>query len=76
MDLLGDPFLFSAIHRALIRRIFTRRRKQIGAIAKQEDDATRSGILDWLNDNELSQTLRPEQIEPEAWVGLTLRATG
>ena len=76
MDLLGDPFLFSAIHRALIRRIFTRRRKQIGAIAKQEDDATRSGILDWLNDNELSQTLRPEQIEPEAWVELTLRATG
>ena len=72
MDLLTEPFLFPAVHRALIRRIFTRRRKQIGAIAKQEDDATRSGILDWLNENELAQTLRPEQIEPEAWVGLTL----
>ncbi len=76
MDLLPEPFLFSATHRALIRRIFTRRRKQIGAIAKQEDDATRSGILNWLDENGLAQTLRPEQIEPEAWVGLTARANG
>jgi len=70
MDILPDPFLFSAPDRALIRRIFTQRRKQIGSIARQEDDATRSGILDWLKGNELDQTLRPEQIEPEAWIGL------
>ena len=73
MDLLPDPFLFPAADRALIRRIFTQRRKQIGSIARQEDDSTRSEILNWLADNELETTLRPEQIEPETWTGLADR---
>jgi 16S rRNA (adenine1518-N6/adenine1519-N6)-dimethyltransferase len=73
MDLLPDPFLFSAPNRALIRRIFTQRRKQIGSIARQEEDNTRSAILDWLQENGIAQTLRPEQIEPEAWIKLANR---
>ena len=73
MDLLPDPFLFPAPDRALIRRIFTQRRKQIGSIARQEEDNTRSAILDWLQENGIAQTLRPEQIEPEAWIKLANR---
>jgi len=76
MDLLPDPFLFPAPDRALIRRIFTQRRKQIGSIARKEDESTQSKILDWLADNELEPTLRPEQIEPQTWTGLANRGVG
>jgi 16S rRNA (adenine1518-N6/adenine1519-N6)-dimethyltransferase len=70
MDRLSDPFLFAQSDRALIRRIFTQRRKQIGSIARQENDSDRKRIEGWLAKNKLERTLRPEQIEPKVWKNL------
>jgi 16S rRNA (adenine1518-N6/adenine1519-N6)-dimethyltransferase len=70
MDRLSKPWLFPQPDRALIRRIFTQRRKQIGSLAKQEEDANRRRIENWLAENELARTLRPEQIEPMTWKSL------
>ena len=71
MDRISNPFLFSQPDRALIRRIFTQRRKQIGSIARQEEDSERQRIEDWLAQNKLERTLRPEQIEPRIWKNLS-----
>ena len=71
MDRIPDPFLFSKSDRALIRRIFTQRRKQIGSIARQEEDSDRKRIEDWLAENKLESTLRPEQIETRIWKNLS-----
>ncbi len=71
MDRIPDPFLFSQSDRALIRRIFTQRRKQIGSIARQEEDSERQRIEDWLAQNKLERTLRPEQIEARIWKNLS-----
>lgn len=71
MDRIPDPFLFSKSDRALIRRIFTQRRKQIGSIARQEEDSERQRIEDWLAQNKLERTLRPEQIEARIWKNLS-----
>ena len=71
MDRIPDPFLFSQPDRALIRRIFTQRRKQIGSIARQEEDSERKRIEGWLAQNKLERTLRPEQIEPRIWKNLS-----
>ena len=70
MDRLSTPWLFSQPDRAWIRRIFTQRRKQIGSLAKQEEDANRRRIESWLAKNELARTLRPEQIEAKTWKSL------
>lgn len=70
MDRLSKPFLFSPSDRALIRRIFTQRRKQIGSIARQEEESGRIKILSWLEKNGISPTLRPEQIEASKWMEL------
>lgn len=71
MDRIPDPFLFSQSDRALIRRIFTQRRKQIGSIARQEKDFECQRIEAWLAQNKLERTLRPEQIEPRIWKNLS-----
>jgi 16S rRNA (adenine1518-N6/adenine1519-N6)-dimethyltransferase len=70
MDRVPSPFLFGEKDRALIRRIFTQRRKQIGSLAKQEEDSNRRRIEEWLAENELARSLRPEQIEPKIWKSL------
>ena len=51
----------------LIRKIFTQRRKQIGTLAKKEVPKTREKILKWLENLNLPNNLRPEQIEANAW---------
>ena len=70
MDRLSNPWLFSQSDRTLIRRIFTQRRKQIGSLAKQEEGSNRKRIENWLAENELARTLRPEQIAPKTWMSL------
>ena len=67
MDRLENPYLFSDRSRALIRKIFTQRRKQIGSLAKKEKPEIQEKLWDWLSQNDLPTTLRPEQIPPEAW---------
>ena len=73
MDRLPSPYLFADPTRALIRKIFTRRRKQIGSLAKREEAKECDEILTWLESEGLSPTLRPEQIEPQAWLSLERR---
>ena len=70
MNRLPSPFLFADPTRALIRKIFTRRRKQIGSLAKMEEAREREEILTWLESEGIRPTLRPEQIEPQAWLSL------
>jgi len=73
MNRLPSPFLFADPTRALIRKIFTRRRKQIGSLAKMEEAREREEILTWLESEGIRPTLRPEQIEPQAWLSLGRR---
>ncbi len=58
--------------RGLIRRLFTRRRKQIGGLARTEEAKTRAAIEAWLSDQSIPSTLRPEQIAAAAWQQLQL----
>ena len=58
--------------RELIRRLFTRRRKQIGGLARTEERHIQLAIEAWLSDQNLSPTLRPEQIPPDSWLHLRL----
>ena len=67
MDLSESAFLFSDKSRNLIRKIFTQRRKQLGSIAKKEDPATGSLILEWLNVIGHPTCERAEKIEPKKW---------
>ena len=67
MDLSESAFLFSDKSRNLIRKIFTQRRKQLGSIAKKEDPATGSIIIEWLNAIGYPTCERAEKIEPKKW---------
>ncbi len=70
LDRKEDPCPPPKETRELIRRLFTRRRKQIGGLARTEERAIQAAIDDWLSDEGLSPTLRPEQIPSEAWCNL------
>lgn len=63
---------FSDKARACIRRIFTQRRKQLGALCRKESDP---GVLAWFNrlvEEGISDTLRPEDLPLEHWQKLML----
>ncbi|MFP6900682.1 MAG: 16S rRNA (adenine(1518)-N(6)/adenine(1519)-N(6))-dimethyltransferase RsmA [Opitutales bacterium] len=70
LDRKEEPHRFAKDTRGLIRRLFTRRRKQIGGLARTEEPEARAALEDWLTRERLSPALRPEQIPPEAWQGL------
>ncbi len=70
LDRCPEPFLFPEETRALIRRLFTRRRKQMGGLAKAEDEETRERLETWFVRENLSPTLRPEQIPAQYWHSL------
>ena len=72
LDRKATPCPLPKETRELIRRLFTRRRKQIGGLARTEDEQTQIAIEAWLSDQNLSPTLRPEQIPSEAWRHLRL----
>lgn len=67
MDLKEGAFLFSSPVRALIRKIFTQRRKQLGSLAKKEDQNNKEILLSWLEQSQYPSSSRPEQIPPEEW---------
>ena len=73
LDRLKNPFLFSKDDRVLIRKIFTQRRKQIGALAKKENNSVREIMLKWLDDMNLPSNFRPEQIKADAWRELSIK---
>jgi 16S rRNA (adenine1518-N6/adenine1519-N6)-dimethyltransferase len=70
LDRRDEPFLFSREVRDLVRRLFTRRRKQLGVLAKTETPEVFQRIMDWLSREELSPTLRPEQVPSKDWRSL------
>jgi len=67
LDRLEAPFLFDQEDRALIRKIFTQRRKQIGSLIKKESTDVKEKIDRWLLANKLDRHLRPEQISAINW---------
>lgn len=62
---LPEPFLFEAPIRARIRRLFTQRRKQIGALL--QDEPACAAWLASLPSHGCDRTSRPEAIPLEAW---------
>lgn len=69
-DRREEPFLFSGEVRTLVRRLFTRRRKQLVVLAKTEKPEVLQRIMDWLSREGLSPTLRPEQVPADSWRSL------
>ena len=67
MDIKEDAFLFSSATRALIRKIFTQRRKQLGSLARKEAPGIKEIILQWLDGGEHPSSSRPEQIPSSDW---------
>lgn len=71
LDRKNDAISFSPAARECIRRIFTQRRKQLGALCKRDPQL---GALEWFN-NLLSEgitpTIRPEELPLEMWQRMT-----
>jgi len=71
LDRKPDAIRFSPTSRECIRRIFTQRRKQLGALCKRDPQ---SEALEWfkqLLDQGISPTIRPEELPIEHWQKLT-----
>ena len=71
LDRRTEVIHFSLAARECIRRIFTQRRKQLGALCKNDSQA---GALIWFNEllkNGVSSTARPEELAIEHWQSIT-----
>ncbi len=71
LDRRSDVIHFNLAARECIRRIFTQRRKQLGALCKNDSQA---GALIWFNEllkNGVSPTVRPEELAIEHWQSIT-----
>lgn len=71
LDRKPDAVGFSPAARECVRRIFTQRRKQLGALCKKDP---RPEALEWfkeLIDNGVTPTIRPEELPLEHWHRLT-----
>ena len=76
IDLKEDAFLFSSSTRALIRKIFTQRRKQLGSLARKEAPEIKEIIQQWLDEGEHPSSSRPEQIPSSDWKRLGILLAG
>ena len=76
MKRLAEPFLYRKDTRNLIRKVFTKRRKQIGAVIKQESLQSQKILDAWLKQTGLPRTLRAEQIPPADWQKLSQNMSG
>ena len=71
LDRRTDAIRFSLAARECIRRIFTQRRKQLGALCKNDSHA---GALAWfkeLLEHGVTPTVRPEELAIEHWQSIT-----
>ena len=71
LDRRADAVRFSPAARECIRRIFTQRRKQLGALCKRDPQAEASAWFQGLLERGISPTIRPEDLPIEHWQGLT-----
>jgi 16S rRNA (adenine1518-N6/adenine1519-N6)-dimethyltransferase len=72
LDRKPDAIRFSADARACIRRIFTQRRKQLGALCKRDPYPE---ALNWFNrllEQNMSPTIRPEELPIKYWQQLQI----
>ncbi len=65
-----QPHRFADQTRALMRKFFTQRRKQIGSLARQEKSPALARWLDALEEAGTPPTLRPEALPLDAWLAL------
>ena len=71
LDRRADAIRFSLTARECIRRIFTQRRKQLGALCKNDPQV---GALVWFNElleHGVHPTVRPEELPIEHWQSIT-----
>lgn len=71
LDRKPDAVCFSPAARECVRRIFTQRRKQLGALCKKDP---RPEALEWfkeLIESGITPTIRPEELPLEHWQRLT-----
>lgn len=70
LDRRRDAIRFSPAARECIRRIFTQRRKQLGALCKREAVPQAARWFDQLLSIGVSPTIRPEEVPIERWQDL------
>ncbi len=70
LDRVDFPFSYSKEAHSLVRSLFTRRRKQLGSLAKAESSENQARVEAWLEKVKLSPTLRPEQVASAFWRSL------
>lgn len=71
LDRKKDAIRFSTLGRECVRRIFTQRRKQLGALCKKDPQPE---ALEWfkeLIEKGVTPTIRPEELPLEYWQSLT-----
>ncbi|MFP4068701.1 MAG: 16S rRNA (adenine(1518)-N(6)/adenine(1519)-N(6))-dimethyltransferase RsmA [Opitutales bacterium] len=69
-DLKDRPVVFPREARDCIRRLFTQRRKQLGALCRKDPHPPAATWFEHLLQAGLPTTVRPEAIPVEAWQGL------
>lgn len=62
-----DAIRFSEKARACVRRIFTQRRKQLGALCRKEAEPAAQAWFARLLEQDISHTVRPEELPLEHW---------
>ncbi|MFU8849163.1 MAG: 16S rRNA (adenine(1518)-N(6)/adenine(1519)-N(6))-dimethyltransferase RsmA [Opitutales bacterium] len=62
-----DAIRFSENARACVRRIFTQRRKQLGALCRKESAPAVQAWFNQLLEQGISETVRPEELPLEHW---------
>jgi 16S rRNA (adenine1518-N6/adenine1519-N6)-dimethyltransferase len=70
LDRRPDAIRFSPAARDCIRRIFTQRRKQLGALCKRDPEPQATVWFDQLIAEGLSPTIRPEELPIKHWQDL------
>ena len=73
LDLREDAVHFSKVARECIRRIFTQRRKQLGALCKRDPQPEAREWFDSIVADGVKATVRPEELAIEYWQTLARR---
>ncbi len=70
IDLKEDAIQFTEEARACVRRIFTQRRKQLGALCKKDPYPAARPWYEQLVEKGYASTVRPEEIPAHEWIDL------
>lgn len=65
-----DPISFSEKARGCVRRIFTQRRKQLGALCRKDAEPEAQAWFNDLLEQGVSETVRPEEVPLKHWQAL------